>query len=121
MSLPEVYDLLYADDFIRSKIGNRIFPTVATKGTKTPYIVWQGRGSAPENTMDCGATNENGSYQFAVWGKGTVDLEAIRKKARLILEANGFYYEGKQPDNIDSSTPDNILYGRGWTMNYWSD
>lgn len=114
----EIPRSLKADPDVYLELGERIYPSTAPNNVDIPYLVFQGMGSSPENTLDCGATNENGSYQFVVWHNDIKEAERIRLMASKVLEANQFYYEGKHPDLEDSETK---LFGRGWDMNYWSE
>ena len=113
----EISRALKADDILGPKLGERIFPNTADFGTPVPYIVFQGIGSSPEHAVDCGAVNENNSFQIVVWHNDIEDGEAIRSRAVKVLEKIGFFYQGKHPDNEDFEAK---LYGRGWDMSYWS-
>ena len=114
----EVSRALKADDILSPKLGGRIFPNTADLNTPVPYVVFQGIGSNPEHTIDCGAVNENNQYQLVVWHNNIKEAEAIRLRAIKVLEGIGFFYQGKHPDNEDFETK---LHGRGWDMSYWSD
>lgn len=103
---------------IKAEFDGRVFMGVAPFKTPVPYLVFQGTGSAPENTLDCGAIDENDSYQFVIWHNNPKEAESLRLKARKLLENAGFYYNGKHPDTID---PETKLHGRGWDMNWWSE
>lgn len=118
MSEPAVFKILSAQPELKKALGDRIFNGSAPVGTKAPYLVWQGIGSTPENTLDCGTTNENDSYQFVIWGHETQipQLNVLRKLARQTLETAGLYYIGKHPDGED---PETKLRSRGFDMNYW--
>lgn len=118
MNIVPIYKTLSADAELVAILGDRMYPTVAPKGTRAPYLVWSGMGSTPENQLDCGATNENSRIQFVVWHIDARKAEEIRLKASKILNTAGFYYEGEHPDNHDEETN---LHGRGWDMNYWLD
>ena len=107
-----------ADDILGPKLGGRIFPNTAELNTPVPYVVFQGIGSNPEHTIDCGAVNENNQYQIVVWHNNIKEAGAIRLRAIKVLEGIGFFYQGKHPDNEDFETK---LHGRGWDMSYWSD
>lgn len=109
---------LKANAELLAAFGVRIYLSEAPLDTQTPYLVFQGLGSVPEKTIDCGAIDENDSYQFVIWHTSPKDGESLRRKARVLLEQAGFYYNGKHPDSIDAETK---LHGRGWDMNYWSD
>lgn len=98
--------------------GDSIYLSEAPLDAQTPYLVFQGTGSTPENTIDCGVIDENDSYQFVIWHSNPKEAEALRLKARIALEQAGFYYNGKHPDSIDAETK---LHGRGWDMNWWSE
>lgn len=113
----EISRALKADDILGPKLGERIFPNTADFGTPVPYIVFQGIGSNPEHTVDCGAVNENNSFQIVVWHNDIEEAEVIRSRAVKVLEKIGFFYQGKHPDNEDFEAK---LYGRGWDMSYWS-
>ena len=114
----EVSRALKADDILGPKLNGRIFPNTADLNTPVPYVVFQGIGSNPEHTIDCGAVNENNQYQIVVWHNNIKEAEAIRLRAIKVLEGIGFFYQGKHPDNEDFETK---LHGRGWDMSYWSD
>lgn len=118
MSEPAVFKILSAQPELSQSFGERIFNGSAPVGTNTPYLVWQGIGSTPENALDCGTTNENDSYQFVIWGHETQipQLNALRKLARQTLEDAGLYYIGKHPDGED---PETKLRSRGFDMNWW--
>lgn len=120
MSEPAVFKILSAQPELKRLLGDRIFSGSAPTDTKAPYLVWQGIGSTPENSMDCGATDENDSYQFAVWGHSTQipQLNFLRDLARKALEANGLFYISKNPDGEDLETK---LRSRGFDMNWWSN
>ena len=107
-----------ADTYLAPIFGDRIFLSVADKCTTTPYLVFSGIGSAPENTIDCGAVDENDTYQMVIWHSNPKEAETLRLKVRTLLEKAGFYYNGKHPDSIDTETK---LHGRGWDMNWWSE
>lgn len=114
----EILRALKADDILGPKLNRRIFPNTADIGIPVPYVVFQGIGSNPEHTIDCGAVNENNQYQIVVWHNNIKEAEAIRLRAIKVLEGIGFFYQGKHPDNEDFETK---LHGRGWDMSYWSD
>lgn len=114
---PLVVKTLNENRAIDTYLGGRIFSGYASLGTKTPYLVWQGIGSNPENTLDCGAQAEHDVYQFVVWHTNEVEATEIRLLASKALEEIGLYYTGKHPDNRDLQTK---LHGRGWDMNWWS-
>lgn len=114
----EISRALKADPTVYSLLGDRIYPNSADIGVEVPYLVFQGMGSDPDNTLDCGAANENSSFQFVVWHDDIKEAERIRLLASKVLEANHFYYTGKHPDNEDAETK---LFGRGWDMNWWSE
>ena len=114
----EISRALKADEILGPKLGGRIFPNTADLNTPVPYVVFQGIGSNPEHTIDCGAVNENNQYQLVVWHNNIKEAEAIRLRAIKVLEGIGFFYQGKHPDNEDFETK---LHGRGWDMSYWSD
>lgn len=114
----EISRALKADDILGPKLGGRIFPNTADLDAPVPYLVFQGIGSNPEHTLDCGAVNENNQYQIVVWHNNIKEAEAIRLRAIKVLEGIGFFYQGKHPDNEDFETK---LHGRGWDMSYWSD
>ena len=114
----EISRALKADDILGPKLNGRIFPNTADFNTPVPYVVFQGIGSNPEHTIDCGAVNENNQYQIVVWHNNIKEAEAIRLRAIKVLEGIGFFYQGKHPDNEDFETK---LHGRGWDMSYWSD
>ena len=107
-----------ADTYLASEFGDRIFLGQADIGTTIPYLVFQGIGSEPENMIDCGAIDDNDSYQMVIWHSSPKEAEDLRLKARIALEQAGFYYNGKHPDSIDTETK---LHGRGWDMNWWSE
>lgn len=107
-----------ADTYLASKFGDRVFLGQADIGAAVPYLVFKGIGSEPENTIDCGAIDENDTYQMVIWHSNPKEAEDLRLKARKLLENAGFYYNGKHPDTID---PETKLYGRGWDMNWWSE
>ena len=114
----EISRALKVDSVIGPQLGGRIFPNTADLGTPVPYMVFQGIGSDPEHTLDCGAVNENNQYQLVVWHNDIKAAEAIRLRAIKVLEKAGFFYQGKHPDSEDFETK---LHGRGWDMSYWSD
>lgn len=114
----EIPRALKANSELLAKLGQRIFPGAAPLKTPVPYLVFQGIGSSPEHTIDCGAVNENNAYQLVIWHNDIKEAEAIRLLASTVLEDAGFFYTGKHPDNEDSETK---LYGRGWDMSWWSD
>lgn len=120
MSAPDVFKILSANPILQSAFGKRIFNSSVPDGIEGLYLVWQGVGSAPENTIDCGATNENDSYQFVIWGhKSRIpQIEDLRNTARKTLEMAGLYYRGKHPDAQDAETK---LLGRGWDMSWWTE
>lgn len=113
----EISRALKADDILGPILGTRIFPNTAGLGTPVPYIVFQGIGSDPEHSLDCGAVNDNNQYQLVVWHNDIQEAERIRSRAVKVLEKIGFFYQGKHPDNEDFETK---LFGRGWDMSYWS-
>ncbi|MCL6245217.1 DUF3168 domain-containing protein [Acinetobacter sp. ANC 7200] len=98
--------------------GDRVYLSEAPLDVQTPYLVFQGIGSEPENTIDCGAIDENDTYQMVIWHSNPKEAEDLRLKARIALEQAGFYYNGKHPDTID---PETRRHGRGWDMNWWSE
>ena len=114
----EISRALKADTVIGPQLGGRIFPNTADLGTSVPYLVFQGIGSDPEHSIDCGVVNENNQYQMVVWHNDIKVAEAIRLRAVKVLEKAGFFYQGKHPDSEDFETK---LHGRGWDMSYWSD
>ena len=114
----EIPRALKANSELLAKLGQRIFPGAAPLKTPVPYLVFQGIGSSPEHTIDCGAVNENNAYQFVIWHNDIKEAEAIRLLASNVLEDAGFFYTGKHPDNEDFETK---LCGRGWDMSWWSD
>lgn len=118
MSEPAVFKILSAQPELKKSLGDRIFNGSAPVGTKSPYFVWQGIGSTPESSIDCGTTSENDSYQFVIWGHETQipKLNELRKLARKTLEDAGLYYVGKHPDGED---PETKLRSRGFDMNWW--
>ena len=114
----EISIALKADAVLGPQLGGRIFPNTTDLGTPVPYLVFQGIGSDPEHTLDCGAVNENNQYQFVIWHNDIKVAEAIRLRVIKVLEGVGFFYQGKHPDSEDFETK---LHGRGWDMSYWSD
>lgn len=110
---------LKANTELFAKLGDRIFANAAPLKTSVPYLVFQTLSSSPENNLDCGAQNENDSYQLVVWHNDAKAAEDIRILASKALEQVGFFYTGKHPDNEDQQ--ETKLHGRGWDMNWWSD
>lgn len=113
----EIPRALKADPAVYALLGERIYPSSAPLSAEVPYLVFQGIGSSPENTLDCGAANENSAFQFVVWHNDIQKAERIRLLASKVLESKQFYYTGKHPDTDDAETK---LFGRGWDMNWWS-
>lgn len=114
----EIPRALKADPEVFALLGDRIYPSSAPLKVEVPYLVFQGFGSDPDNTLDCGAVNENNAFQFVVWHTDIKAAEAIRLKASKVLETATFFYTGKHPDLEDTESQ---LFGRGWDMNWWSE
>ncbi len=114
---PQIYKILRENEVLFEKLGDRIYAHEAPLKAKTPYLVWQGIGSSPENTIDCGSQADHDSYQFVIWHTNIPEAESLRFIASKALESNDLFYTGKHPDNRD---PQTTLHGRGWDMNWWA-
>lgn len=113
-----IKDILVGCKEVNDLLGGRIFQNVAQLKCRTPYLVYQGIGSSPKNTLDCGAILDHDAHQFVVWDGDSARAEKIRLLVSKELEKSGYFYTGKHPDSFDHHTK---LSGRGWDMNFWSD
>ena len=84
---------LTANNAIKDKIGNRLFPLVVPLGVdKFPYIVYDTTGSTGDMTKD-GSVEDTATVQLSVVAKGYREALELAQLVRYELEGKNAEYD----------------------------
>lgn len=99
-----IYYILSNDEYIKTKVENKISPIIADEDTTFPFIVYNRSGIIPEYTK-CGICEDNVTVEINVVSDDYYESCEIANKVRNILESTKKYtYDDMYIDSIKLSS-----------------